>query len=269
MRRLFPKKGAGRRRSRANTILMSLVLLRHCQSEDNARGVFVGRQDSPLSALGRKTAAALRVEAAVWFASPLSRAHETARAVAAREEDIILDDALLERDWGAMSGLTFAEASESLGAAHVKRVCSSRHTRAPGGESEADVQERVSRLLIRRVVPLVARGGIVGIVSHSRALEAICSVLGQRHSRLECGQLIRFCSPQLFPDDHIISLPLARDGRDEDDALQIRHCLGHRGDRTSKPPPGARKREAQKKGKPPRAPPAAEEKHTKWEALGE
>lgn len=94
-----------------------LILIRHGQSTANATGVWQGQLDFPLSELGRRQAAeagrALRgVDIAGTYASPLSRAFETATTVAreaAFEGEIVPLRGLMERHGGVLEGLTWEE----------------------------------------------------------------------------------------------------------------------------------------------------------------
>jgi broad specificity phosphatase PhoE len=94
------------------------VLLRHAESQGNARNFIQGQKDFPLTDHGRNQAAAL---AAAWekigkrfdraLCSPLQRARETATIVlAATNTPIEYDEILMERDHGIYSGLNHAEA---------------------------------------------------------------------------------------------------------------------------------------------------------------
>ena len=95
-----------------------ILLLRHGQTDDNARGVLQGHSETNLNALGREQAAALarrlttfvpRLDALV--VSDLARARETAavieRALGLRARP---DPAWRERGFGEFEGRAIAEA---------------------------------------------------------------------------------------------------------------------------------------------------------------
>jgi broad specificity phosphatase PhoE len=97
---------------------IDVYIVRHGQSAGNAKGVFQGKSDYPLTDLGRKQAertADFFVNKGIGsiFSSPLSRAAETAEIMA----DAIagprprLEEALSELDTGRFSDLTWEEAS--------------------------------------------------------------------------------------------------------------------------------------------------------------
>ena len=86
-----------------------LLLVRHGQTEANARGLLLGRADPPLSDLGRRQAAALarRVPAdARIVASPLLRTQETAAAFGRPVET---DERWIELDYGTIDGSPVAD----------------------------------------------------------------------------------------------------------------------------------------------------------------
>jgi broad specificity phosphatase PhoE len=94
-------------------------IVRHGQSEGNARRLFQGRLDMPLDGTGRAQAGSL----GLWLAqagvdtllsSPLARAAETARiaAAACSLPGICIDPAFTEIDTGVFTGLGFEESRE-------------------------------------------------------------------------------------------------------------------------------------------------------------
>ena len=94
-----------------------IILVRHGQSTANATGVWQGQLDFPLSELGQRQAAeagrALRgTGISGVYASPLSRAFETATIVAAEagfEGEVVPVEGLKERKGGILEGHTWAE----------------------------------------------------------------------------------------------------------------------------------------------------------------
>jgi probable phosphoglycerate mutase len=144
-------------------------LLRHGSTEHTPERRYSGRNDLPLSRMGRAEAAAAAARAAglgveVVVASPLRRARETAEIVAETLGlPVELDEELVEVDIGDLVGLTFAEALAKHPLA-VRRFATEVTAKAPGGESVAQVSARVGRAR-RRLLDRHA-GRTVLVVSH-------------------------------------------------------------------------------------------------------
>ncbi len=111
---------------------MTLILVRHGQSEGNASGIVQGWLDVPLSMLGRAQAAATARRLAdeplaAVYSSDLLRARETAAAVAAPHGlPVTPVPELREYGWGEAQGLRWAEIAarwphdpEEWGAGHI------------------------------------------------------------------------------------------------------------------------------------------------------
>ncbi|MFD6676402.1 histidine phosphatase family protein [Rhodococcus zopfii] len=96
-----------------------LALVRHGRTDWNRRGLLQGSTDVPLDEVGRGQARAVArvLETAVWdtvVTSPLSRAHDTGRIVAAHLGIAVAGTIpdLIERTYGAAEGLTRADAEQ-------------------------------------------------------------------------------------------------------------------------------------------------------------
>ncbi len=147
-----------------------LLLLRHGQTGLSVQRRYSGRGNPELTDLGRQQAqAAARYLAerggiAAVVSSPLQRAYDTAAAAAkALGLDVSVDDDLIETDFGAWDGLTFAEAAEHDPELHA-RWLSDTATEPPGGESFDAVLERVCRARERIIASY--QGATVLVVSH-------------------------------------------------------------------------------------------------------
>ncbi|TVM06002.1 MAG: histidine phosphatase family protein [Halomonas sp.] len=96
-----------------------VYLLRHGETDLNARGVLQGSIEEPLNAVGRQQAqAAAQTLSGLGIArivsSPQSRARQTADIVAAVLHSSIEENALLrERDWGIYEGRPIGERDET------------------------------------------------------------------------------------------------------------------------------------------------------------
>ncbi|MFD6752346.1 bifunctional RNase H/acid phosphatase [Micromonospora gifhornensis] len=149
-----------------------LILVRHGETEYTEQGRYSGRGDVALSAKGqaqvRATAArvaALAPQAAAVISSPLSRCTATAEAIAAAIGDLPVrpDDDLIECDFGAWEGRTFAEVREQW-AGELDAWLSSTRIAPPDGESFTQVAERCARVTERLVTAYP--GQTVVVVSH-------------------------------------------------------------------------------------------------------
>jgi len=131
-----------------------LYILRHGQTEWNAARRMQGRRDSPLTALGRvqadlhgRTLARLDPVDAV-VASPLGRTRATADLVNEHlAAPVRFEDALMERDCGAWSGLTLSEIQAAYPREWQARSVDPYHHRPPDGENLVDMEARIAALL--------------------------------------------------------------------------------------------------------------------------
>jgi ribonuclease H / adenosylcobalamin/alpha-ribazole phosphatase len=125
------------------------LLLRHGATELSAEHRFSGRGDVALTKEGVKQARLTGRRLAgepgvdVVVTSPLQRARRTAEAVAeATGAALIVDDGLVEADFGAWQGLTFAEAAQKW-PDELAAWMASPDAAPPDGESFATVALRV------------------------------------------------------------------------------------------------------------------------------
>ncbi|MEW2381864.1 bifunctional RNase H/acid phosphatase [Micromonospora sp. NPDC047707] len=156
-----------------------LVLVRHGETEYTEQRRYSGRGDVPLSARGRAQVkatatrvAALAPSVAAVVSSPLSRCTHTAEAIAAALGGlpVRLDDDLIECDFGAWEGRTFAEVREGW-AGEMDAWLASTKVAPPDGESFAEVAARSRRAVdgLRQAY----RGETVVVVSHVSPIKLI------------------------------------------------------------------------------------------------
>jgi ribonuclease H / adenosylcobalamin/alpha-ribazole phosphatase len=131
------------------------VLLRHGETALSAERRFAGRGDIPLTEVGliQADAAAARLGARgnidAIVTSPLQRARQTAKAVAAATgAPLEVDDGLAETDFGKWEGMTFAEV-QARWPDDLAAWLASTDVAPPGGESFAAVTQRVTAALNR------------------------------------------------------------------------------------------------------------------------
>ncbi|MEU4446596.1 bifunctional RNase H/acid phosphatase [Actinosynnema sp. NPDC050801] len=186
-----------------------LYLLRHGQTELSVARRYSGRGNPPLTEVGRGQAEAAarrlaKVEGLTAIvSSPLGRARETARAVAAATgAELSWDDDLIETDFGAWEGLTFTEAAERDPDVH-RRWLGDPSVPAPGGESFDQVHHRVRRAR-NAVVSRFGAANVV-VVSHVTPIKSLLrmaldvgpSLLFRLHLDLASLSVVEF-----YPDGH-------------------------------------------------------------------
>ena len=152
---------------------MTLILVRHGQTDANAAGLLQGHADLPLNERGRSQAAAcstaLRatVDAgATVVSSPLVRARQTATMIAGHESGVIVDEAWIELDYGSLDRLPTAEVPAATWAqwrADLSFV-------PGGGESIASLGVRV-RAACDRLAEAAGSGDVI-VVSHVSPIKA-------------------------------------------------------------------------------------------------
>jgi len=143
-----------------------LILVRHGETDANARGLLLGRDDPALNDRGRQQAqalaAALPTDARV-ISSPLLRARETADAFGVGVE---IDERWIEMDYGDLDGQPASSVPDE-----VWRCWHADAEFVPAnGESVAAVGRRV-REACQELVE-TARGGDVVVVSHVSPVKA-------------------------------------------------------------------------------------------------
>ncbi|MFM8647652.1 MAG: 2,3-bisphosphoglycerate-dependent phosphoglycerate mutase [Methylocystis sp.] len=168
----------------------TLVLVRHGQSEWNAKNLFTGWKNPDLTPLGVQEARQAGTELkkldllfSVGFTSALVRAQHTLSLIFEElgQSNIptIRDRALNERHYGDLSGLNKDEAREKWGEEQVRLWRRSYDVSPPGGESLKDTVARVLPFYCQRILPPVMRGERVLVVAHGNSLRALAMVLDQ------------------------------------------------------------------------------------------
>jgi probable phosphoglycerate mutase len=148
---------------------LRLLLVRHGETAFTAQRRYSGRGDIPLTerglaqarAVARRLAGANRPIDAV-VTSPLERCVQTAEIVAGGAP-IVVDDDLVECDFGEWEGLTFGDA-RARWPDEMGRWLASTAVAPPGGEALDGVAERVERAAARIRTSYPA--GVVVVVSH-------------------------------------------------------------------------------------------------------
>lgn len=161
-----------------------LWLVRHGQTDWNLIGRFQGQADPPLNATGEQQARdlAARLDGTAYaalYSSDLLRARQTAAALADHTGlPVRLDARLREVHHGEWDGLLVTEVQARYGDSWAERERSPGTARPPGGETVAEVADRVAAALDE--IARLHAGTDVLVVSHGLALAtALCRARGR------------------------------------------------------------------------------------------
>ncbi|MFN7836221.1 MAG: histidine phosphatase family protein [Burkholderiaceae bacterium] len=163
------------------------VWVRHGETDWNLVKRYQGQLDIPLNAHGRRQADLLArrladgtFRPAAIYSSDLSRAHETAKAIAlALQQPCVCDEALRERHFGCFAGCVAAEMLVSDPIAASGLLTRSTEAELPGGESLGRFHARIVAVLAKLVerhlgqtILVVSHGGILdSVYRHANSLE--------------------------------------------------------------------------------------------------
>ncbi len=158
-----------------------VILVRHGILAEAHRGRYIGRTDAPLSAEGRRQAAALAPEFGRWekatiLCSPLLRCRETATIALGDGQGFRIDEELREIDFGRWEGLGFAEIAAADPATVDRWAALVPDFTFPGGEALRAFTARIAAAAARiaadpmETVIVVAHGGVIRFL--------ICRFLG-------------------------------------------------------------------------------------------
>ena len=161
-----------------------LVLVRHGQSEWNAKNLFTGWKDPKLTDLGIQEAIKAgdlletrNLKFDLMFTSDLFRAQETGRLILEQmnhaDIQVIKDQSLNERNYGDLAGLNKDEAREKWGEEQVHIWRRSFDVPPPGGESLKNTAERVIPYFEIKIMPKVKEGLNILIAAHGNSLRAL------------------------------------------------------------------------------------------------
>ena len=161
-----------------------LVLVRHGQSEWNAKNLFTGWKDPKLTDLGIQEAIKAgdlletrNLKFDLMFTSDLFRAQETGRLILEQmnhaDIQVIKDQSLNERNYGDLAGLNKDEAREKWGEEQVHIWRRSFDVPPPGGESLKNTAERVLPYFDQEIMPKVKEGLNILVAAHGNSLRAL------------------------------------------------------------------------------------------------
>jgi len=167
----------------------NLVLTRHTESEFNARNLFTGWADPPLTAQGvaeatelgeRFKRAGIHLHAA--YSSALGRARQCTEAILDRLEDrpgYMANAALNERDYGELTGLDKTQAAARWGERQIRRWRRSYAEAPPKGASLRDTAARVLPFYLTHILPSVMDDRTTLVVAHGNSLRGLVMALEQ------------------------------------------------------------------------------------------
>lgn len=162
----------------------NLILVRHGQSEWNAKNLFTGWKDPGLTDQGvseAKNAGVLiseqNIEFDIMYTSMLSRAQKTGDIILGilnhKEIPIIKNEALNERHYGSLAGLNKDDARKKWGEEQVHIWRRSFDIPPPDGESLKDTADRVLPYFEAEIMPKVLSGSSILIAAHGNSLRAL------------------------------------------------------------------------------------------------
>ena len=171
-----------------------LVLVRHGQSEWNAKNLFTGWKDPKLTDLGIQEAIKAgdlletrNLKFDLMFTSNLFRAQETGRLILEQmnhaDIQVIKDQSLNERNYGDLAGLNKDEAREKWGEEQVHIWRRSFDVPPPGGESLKNTAERVLPYFELEIMPKVKEGLNILVAAHGNSLRALVMELEKISSK--------------------------------------------------------------------------------------
>ena len=153
--------------------MISLALIRHGPTVWNEQKRLQGQTDIPLSPDGRKRVEGWTVPVEFsdfkWFASPLSRAQQTAELLGLTVET---EPTIIEMHWGDWEGQTGKSLKEKYGDEFIRRQKMGIDLLPDDGESPRDVRDRVGEWVSR-----VSKTGVhTGAVAHQGIIRAMVSL---------------------------------------------------------------------------------------------
>jgi 2,3-bisphosphoglycerate-dependent phosphoglycerate mutase len=166
------------------------VLVRHGQSEWNAKNLFTGWKNPGLTETGVKEAISAgklikdeKINFDTMYTSELIRAQLTGNTILEiiNQSDIpiIKDIALNERNYGSLAGLNKDDARKKWGKEQVHIWRRSYDIPPPDGESLKNTGERVLPYFNKEILPKVVSGSNILIAAHGNSLRSLIMQLDE------------------------------------------------------------------------------------------
>jgi 2,3-bisphosphoglycerate-dependent phosphoglycerate mutase len=159
--------------------MSKLILVRHGESEYNAKGMWTGWHDPMLSPKGQEHARKIGNKLKEYqvkraFVSKLRRAHDTWDIIHHQLTDgrkslpTIAHHNLNERHYGAFAGQNKWQIKEKVGEEEFMKIRRSWDYRIPEGESLKDVYERAVPYFTSNIKPYIDSGEIIISITHGK-----------------------------------------------------------------------------------------------------
>ena len=166
--------------------MAKLILIRHGESEWNAKGLWTGFKDIPLTEKGRgearKAAESIEnIKPDIAYVSDLTRAKETLdeikNVLGLSPVQTVSDIALNERDYGDYTGKNKWEVKKEVGDEMFLKIRRSWDFPIPNGESLKDVYNRVIPFYEKSILKDLMDGKNVIVSAHGNSLRALIKYL--------------------------------------------------------------------------------------------
>ncbi len=191
---------------------ISLILVRHGQSEWNEKNLFTGWENPGLTEKGANEAKNagmlinnLNIKFDHLFTSVLDRAKLTGTIILEninqKDIDIIENKALNERFYGDLQGLNKDECRQKWGAEQVQIWRRSYDVGPPGGESLKETGERVLPYYLGEIYPLILDGKNVLVAAHGNSLRSLIKHL----EKLSADEIVKLEIPTGAPIQYIFN----------------------------------------------------------------
>ncbi len=162
-----------------------LVLVRHGESEWNAKGLWTGWTDVNLSENGRiearKAGDLLKdIHFDLAYTSALKRAQQTLeeiQGILQTQLQPTADKALNERDYGDLTGKNKWDVKKEFGEEQFQKWRRGWDTPPPNGESLKDVYNRVIPYYETEILPKLKEGKNIIIAAHGNSLRSLVKFL--------------------------------------------------------------------------------------------
>ena len=165
------------------TLVTTLYIVRHGETDSNIAHTCLGHKDMPLNTTGEEQARGLiekfrSIPLDVIYSSPLKRAVDTAAGIAEMKAlKIIMNNGLIERDFGDWDDMTFEEIEAKYPREYAEWQENWTSFKIPNGESSDEAQARISAAVDK--ILSENEGKSVLIVTHlGTARHIISHVLG-------------------------------------------------------------------------------------------